>query len=259
MAAWISPEAVGRTFINLGAYWKGVFDLVRYGLGHLGLLRLAPVRRVFFKQIYFTGIEAIGAVSLIALLAGIAITSQITSLVGQNPALMAKILLWTIVRELGPLLTAIVIIARSSSATASELATMNIRGELNNLRALGINPLEYLVLPRLAGITMSVVAVTAYFQIIAILSGLATVSALQNISFVEHLRGMLVLLTMKEVLVSMLKAITFGLLISTTSCYFGLSVRGSVTQVPQAATRAVMRNMLMLFLFDGVLTYVFFV
>lgn len=259
MAAWISPEAVGRTFINLGAYWKGVFDFGRYALGHLGLLRLAPVRRVFFKQIYFTGIEAIGAVSLIALLAGIAITSQITSLVGQNPALMAKILLWTIVRELGPLLTAIVIIARSSSATASELATMNIRGELNSLRALGINPLDYLVLPRLAGITMSVVMVTAYFQIVAILSGLATVSALQNISFVEHLRGMLVLLTMKEVLVSMFKAVTFGLLISATSCYFGLSVRGSVTQVPQAATRAVMRNMLMLFLFDGVITYAFFV
>lgn len=259
MTAWILPEVVGRTFIGFGAYGKGVYALVRYSLGHLGQLGLVPVRRVFYKQIYFTGIEAVGAVSLIALLAGIAITSQITSLVGQNPALMAKILLWTIVRELGPLLTAIVIIARSSSATASELATMNIRGELSSLRALGINPLDYLVLPRVIGITMSVVAVTVYFQIIAILSGLAVVSAMQNISFVEYLRGVLTLLTMKEVLVSFLKAVTFGLFISATSCYFGLGVSGSVTQVPQAATRAVVRNMLMLFLLDGVLTYAFFV
>jgi phospholipid/cholesterol/gamma-HCH transport system permease protein len=259
VAAWISPETVGRAFIDVGAYGRGLYELVRDALGRLRRLKLAPVRRVFYKQIYFTGIEAIGAVSLIALLAGIAITSQITSLAGQNPPLMAKILLWTIVRELGPLLTAIVIIARSSSATASELATMNIRGELNSLRAVGINPLDYLIVPRLTGITTSVVAVTAYFQIIAVLSGLAVVSALQNISFVEHLRGMLVLLTMKEILVSMLKAVTFGLFISATSCYFGLSVRGSVTQVPQAATRAVMRNLLMLFLLDGLLTYLFLV
>lgn len=258
MAAWTSPSAIGRTFLDLAAYWKALYDLALFTVSHSKRLLNAPIGRVFYKQIYFTGIEALGSVSLIALLAGVAITSQITSLVGQNPELLAKILLWTVVRELGPLLTAIVIIARSSSATASELATLNIRGELDNLRAMGISPIEYLVLPRLAGITLSVAAITAYFQIIAVLSGLATVSILKDISFVEHLRGMMTLLSLNEVFVSMLKGVTFGFLISATSVYFGLSVRGSVTEVPRAATRAVMRNLLTLFLVDGVLTYLFF-
>lgn len=235
-----------------------MYDLALFSVAAVRRLTIAPIGRVCYKQIYFTGIEALGSVSLIALLAGIAISSQITSLVGQNPELLAKILLWTVVRELGPLLTAIVIIARSSSATASELATMNIRGEIDSLRAMGISPLDYLVLPRLAGITISVVAITSYFQIIAVLSGLATVSTIYNISFVEHLRGMMALLSLKEVFVSMFKALSFGFLISATSVYFGLSVRGSITEVPKAATRAVMRNLLTLFLVDGVLTYLFF-
>jgi phospholipid/cholesterol/gamma-HCH transport system permease protein len=252
-------DIVGRSFLRTVAYARGVDALVRYAIWHARALSIPPVRRVFQKQIYFTGIEALGAVGVIAMLAGIVITTQITSLVGQNARLMANILLWTIVRELGPLLTAIIIVARSSSATASELATMSIRGELDSLRVLGIEPNEYLVVPRILGITASVAVVTFYFQAIAIVVGLAYASLVQPISFSENLSGVMSALTIQEVLVSLLKGVVFGLLISATSCFYGVSASGSVTAVPRAATKAVMRNLIMVFVLDGVITYAFFI
>jgi phospholipid/cholesterol/gamma-HCH transport system permease protein len=180
----INPGRIGRAVLGAGDYWKGFHELLFYSFRRLGALGKPPVRLVFFKQIYFTGIEALGAVTVIATLTGIVITTQITSLVGQNIALTAKIMLWTVVRELGPLLSAIVIIARSSSATASELASMKIRGEIDHLRFMGIAPGDYLMVPRIAGITLSVVAVTFYFQMTAIVMGYAFAAIMGFMPFV---------------------------------------------------------------------------
>jgi phospholipid/cholesterol/gamma-HCH transport system permease protein len=255
----ISPESIGRSVLTALFYWRGFYELLRHTVRHIRALNLPPARLVFYKQIYFTGVEALGAVSFIAVLSGVVITTEITSLVGSNPGLTAKIMLWTLVRELGPLLTAIIVIARSSSATASELATMKIRGELDSLRMMGIDPLDYLVLPRIAGITLAVVAVTFYFQITAIVTGLAFASFVRDISFLKSIASVVSLLSLTEVSVSLLKACVFGLVISVTSCYYGVRAQLSVTDVPRAATRAVMRNLITLFLLDGIITYAFFV
>ena len=124
----VNPGLLGRKILGAADYWKGFYELLRYSLRHGGALGRPPVRLVLQKQIYFTGVEALGAVTFIAALSGVVIITQVTSLVGQTIALLSQIMLWTVVRELGPLLCAIVIIARSSSATASELASMKIRG-----------------------------------------------------------------------------------------------------------------------------------
>lgn len=255
----INPGRVGRAVLGVTDYWKGFSELLLYTLRRFGVLATPPVWLVLQKQIYFTGIEALGAVTAIATLSGIVITTQVTSLAGQNIALTAKIMLWTVVRELGPLLSAIVIIARSSSATASELASMKIRGEINHLRLMGISPGDYLMVPRMAGITLSVVAVTFYFQMTAIMTGYAFASMLGYMPFIKSISGVISTLSMREVLVSLLKAFVFGLVISITSCYYGMRATGTVTAIPRAATGAVMRNLLTIFLLDGVITYVFFV
>ncbi len=255
----LNPERIGKSVLGLFDYVQGVYELLVYASMGIGRLAKPPIRLVFKKQIYFTGIEALVPITAIATLSGIVITTQIASLAGQNIGLTAKIMLWVVVRELGPLLTAIVIIARSSSATASELATMKIRGEIDSLRRMGIHPGDYLVIPRIAGITLSVITVTFYFQMTAIVMGYAFASLVGYLPFMKSLGGIVSILSMKEVLVSLTKAVVFGLVISSTSCYFGLRARASPTAVPQAATGAVMRNLLMVFVLDGILTYAFFV
>jgi phospholipid/cholesterol/gamma-HCH transport system permease protein len=259
MSAIINPESLGRPLVTAYIYWRGVWHLLRHVVRHVRVLTLPPVRGVLQRQIYFTGVQALGAVGLIALIAGVVITTQITSLVGTaNATVTARILLWSLVRELGPLLSAIVIVARSSAATASELALMRIHGEIDTLRRLGIDPLDYLVVPRVVGVTLAVVAVTFYFQVIAIVSGFAFVSLVRNFSFSYGLSSVVDLLGLNDVLVSLLKAVVFGLVISATSCLYGLRVEPSVTDIPRAVTRAVLQNVLTLFLLDAIITYIFF-
>jgi len=254
----LNPEGIGRVVLGTLEYAKGFYALMRYTLANVGVLRRAPVRRVFLKQLYFTGIQALGAITFIAVLSGVVVTTEIASLIGSDAALIAKILVWTLVRELGPLLAAIVVIARSSSATSSELATMKIHGEMNSLRIMGIDPLEYLVAPRIAAMTLAVVTVTFYFQITAITVGLAFASMLRDLSFLNTLSSVISLLSITEVSVSLIKALVFGIVISVTTCYYGLRAPLSVTAVPQAATGAVMRNLITIFLLDGIITYAVF-
>ncbi|TAM44177.1 MAG: ABC transporter permease [Gammaproteobacteria bacterium] len=258
MAGFLSPERTGRSVLGIAWYAQGFFALLRYLATHLSALTVRPTRLVLFKQIYFTGIEALGAVSIIAVLTGIVITTQITSLVGVNATLTAKIMLWVVVRELGPLLTAIVIIARSSSAAASELAGMKIRGELDSLRQMGIEPMDYLIVPRIAGITLSVMAVTFYFQMLAIIAGIGFTALTHGIPFAGTLGSVVSLLTLGEVAASFFKTLVFGLVVSITSCYYGLRAPATTTAIPQAATAAVVRNLLTVFLLDGVITYAVF-
>jgi phospholipid/cholesterol/gamma-HCH transport system permease protein len=257
--ALINPEAVGRPVATAWFYVRGVVGLLGHCLASLNVLRLGAVRDILQRQIYFTGVQALGAISLVALIAGVVITTQVTSFVGSNPNVTARVLLWALVRELGPLLSAIVVIARSATATASELAIMRIRGELEQLRRMGIDPIDYLVVPRVVGVTVSLLATTVYFLIIAVVTGLGFAALVRDISFTQSLTSVFVLLDLREVAVSLLKACVFGLVISATSCYYGLQVRTSVTDVPRAVTRAVLQNVIMLFLLDAVITYFFFV
>ncbi len=251
-------DAIGRAALVFARNVVGWHAVLANGLRQLGALKRAPVWRVFLRQVYFTGVEALFAVGLIAVLSGIVVITEVSSLIGNDTKLIARVALWTIVRELGPVLTAVVVVARSSSATASELASMSVRGEIDSLRAMGISPSAYLVVPRLAGITLSVVALTFYFQFMAILTGYMITGYLRGTPLLTALGNMVSLLTLTEVSVSVAKSFVFGLVIATTSCYFGLSARGGVTAVPRAATGAVVRNLLAVFFFDGLITYVAF-
>jgi len=89
--------------------------------------------------------------------------------------------------------------------------------------------------------------------------GYAFAAIMGFMPFVKSITGVISTLSMTEVLVSLLKAFVFGLVISITSCYYGLRASGTVTAIPRAATGAVMRNLLTVFLLDGIISYAFFV
>lgn len=233
--------------------------LLCYSVRNIPLLRSAPIRSVLYKQLYFTGIEALGKVAAIGILIGIVIITQIVNLAGSNAVLTGKILIWTVVRELGPLLAAIIIIARSGTAISSELGSMKVNRETDSLRIMGINPVDYLIVPRVAGITVSVFILAVYFQVMAIAGGLAFTSVFLDLSFLQHLKAIFSALKLFEVLISLLKSLVFGLLISIVSCYQGFSVEASITEIPQAATRAVMQSLFLVFIFDGIITVISFI
>jgi phospholipid/cholesterol/gamma-HCH transport system permease protein len=217
-----------------------------------------PVRQVLLKQLYFTGTESIATIGVIGFVVGLIVITQINNLVGRNELLTIKIMIWTIVRELGPLLTAIVIIGRSSSAFASELSSMQVNGEIKSLRRMGISPISYLVVPRVLAMALASIVLTFYFQAVAISTGWVVTAMRMDIALGSQIINFFEIISFPEIAASLLKSAVFGALVSVVSCYHGLRRKSAMTAVPQAVSQAVIRSLMAVFIGDGIITVLVF-
>lgn len=213
------------------------------------------VRMVLFRQLYFTGLEGTRIIVLIAVIIGIVIIGQVQSLVGDNGSLTGKILVWVVLRELAPLLTAIIIIARSGTAIATELGGMKINGEIESIEMLGISTDNYLVMPRIVGVTVSMIILTIYFVLSVFVGSFIVAYIGWHIPYEQLFQGIMASLGMKEIVMLFSKSTLFGMFVSSICCRYGLSVGRSATEIPQAATRAVMTSLFAVFVLDGLVTY----
>jgi phospholipid/cholesterol/gamma-HCH transport system permease protein len=217
-----------------------------------------PVRRALLKQLYFTGIESVGPITVMAFLAGLIVVMQVSNLVGRNELLTLQALIWTVVRELGPLLAAIVIVGRSSSAIASELAAMQVNGEIKSLRRMGISPVAYLVVSRMLAMTITSTVLTFYFQVVAIGTGMIITAWRIDVSLFGEAGHFFEMISYREIFSAFSKSICFGILVSLVPCYYGLTVKRAMTEIPVAASRAVMRSLMAVFACDGLITVLLF-
>jgi phospholipid/cholesterol/gamma-HCH transport system permease protein len=224
--------------------------LLVYALSSLKLLRIKPIRKVFYRQVYFTGWEAMRFIGLLGLLFGAMVATQTIRFAGGESALEVTALSRVIVRELGPLLAAMIIIARSGPAITTELALIKSSGEMASLERMGILPLDYLVVPRILAVILAVVVLTIHFQLIAILGGLAVSALFQDVSFLYQLERFLALVNPFDLLGAIAKSIAFGLVISSIFCYQGMQVTHAMIEAPQAAIKVVTRGMVAVFLLD---------
>lgn len=234
-------------FVMIGTAFKNVLPALRHGK--------YAIRSVLLRQIYFTGLQASRIIVTIAVILGTVVITQVVSLVGANGALTGKILVWVVLRELAPLLTAIIVIARSGTAIAAELGNMKINGEIDSLEMMGIPTGRYLLLPRIIGVTGSLVILTIYFVMTSFIASFIIASLGWHISFEQFSQGVLSALSGKDIVVLFSKSTLFGLCISATCCSNGLSVDRSFTEIPQVATKAVMTSLMVVFILDGLLTY----
>jgi phospholipid/cholesterol/gamma-HCH transport system permease protein len=240
--------------VALQRHVAGFWAFLAYALSHLHVLRIRPVRTVLQRQLYFTGIEGLVLVAAIGLLSGAVFAMAAISMLGTSEISMRTLVLVQ-VGELGPMIAAIIIIARSSVAVAAELALMQTRDETAYLCLMRIPPLDYLVVPRIAGVTLSVIALTVYFQAIAVVGGLATGALFQQVTFLELLGRFFGAVTIADIFVAAGKSLAFGLAISTISCFHGLDVGRAATAIPIATVRAVVQSLIAVFLIDGAVTY----
>jgi len=142
--------------------------------------RLRPVvRDVLYRQVYFTGVRAIPFAAFLSLLVAtmVAVQAPYSAAAGGN--ILGSVLVVVLVRELGPLAAALIVVTRSGTAMAAELATMGVSGETDGLAGMGVEPFEYLVLPRLVGTAISLVALTVLFLATSIFTS-ALLSPLLN-------------------------------------------------------------------------------
>ena len=233
----------------------GYVSFATYTATHLGVLGVVPVRSVFQRQLYFSGIEGLRLTAALGLIAGILVVTQATSLTGADSHLSVQILAWTVIGELGPLLAAIILIARSGVAMATELALMAIQSETKTLETLNIPPMDYLVVPRVAALTLSSVALAVYFQTVAVAGGLGASALFQNASFLSQFGHFLEIISFAAIAVAIIKSAIFGAAIAVMACYHGLSVPPTITSVPVAATQAVIHGLMAVFAVDLIFAY----
>ncbi len=217
--------------------------------------------RVLVLQILFTGVEALGIVSLIALSIGAVIIVEGGSILprfGQS-SLLYSILIVVITRELGPLLTAFVIIARSGTAIATELGNMVVSHEIEAYISVGINPIAYLVVPRVLGVTISMIALTIYFNVFGLAGSFIVSQLVKPVPFIEYFRALLATLQARDIVSTVVKGFVFGVTVSVVATFQGFKVSAAVTEIPRAAIKAVGQGFVLCFLADALLTLIWYV
>jgi len=241
-----------------------------YALGFVALVVretfLFPRRRqvafrVLVLQILFTGVEALGIVSLIALAIGAVIIVEGNTLLprfGQS-GLLYQILIVIITRELGPVLTAFIIIARSGTAIATELGNMVVSHEIEAYVSVGINPISYLAVPRVLGVTIAMVALTVYFNFFGLVGSYLVSQFIRPLPVAEYFRNLLLTLQARDVLSMLVKSVVFGFIVAAVATYQGFKVKVAVTEIPRAAIKAVGQGFVLVFVADAIVTLITYV
>ena len=241
-----------RWLARVGALARFAFEAVTAASSLPRAGRRVAVR-IMLNQLRFTALEA---VPLVVLLSGILSFLVISSSIGQlgrvgATDLIGKLMVVVIVRELGPILTALAVVGRSGTAITAELATNTVMGEVRALEGLGIDPFHYLVLPRFLGCMISVSVLIVLFDVVALYGGFVGAST-AGMSGSRYLSIVLESLTTQDVILTILKGLTFGAIIGLLPSFQGLSVRRGPTEIPQAVIRGTVGSIVLIFVLSAI-------
>ena len=265
------PTATPKSKINFisstGMAAQNLFEDAR-GLiaftGHLAADLVWSVRHVnqvrwgdFVNTAVQAGIAALPIVGLVSFLIGVILSFQAAIGMEQFGAVsfVGPLAALGIVREMGPLITAILLAGRSSAAFAAEIGTMTVNSEIDALVTGGLSPIRFLVVPRvLAGILVAPI-LTLFADIVSIFSSMLTMQ-IYGIPFINFYNGMLVAVDLEDILSGLLKATLFGVVVSAMGCLRGMQTGTGAAAVGVSATRAVVSSIVMIVLVDGIFAYI---
>ncbi len=254
----------GRKLINNILY---VIDLVTFST--LALRDWLRKNKVFdsrsysttVTQIIFTGVDALPTITFLGLATGFIFTFRLIdishSLGGTDN--ISDLLISVICLSVGPFIAAIIIISRTGSAIVVDLGNMKLHGEIEALENMGININDYLVAPRIISTAISQLAITVYFTVIALLSGILISAVFVNPAHFSFIFKVANSFTPYLMSIFVIKNLIFGYVIATVACYNGLRVQKSATEVPQRATASIVQSLSFVFVIDALLTMLIFI
>jgi phospholipid/cholesterol/gamma-HCH transport system permease protein len=216
------------------------------------------VRDVLARQIYFTGVGALGITCVGGLMVGISVIAQAGVWLARfdQSAFFGPLVASVVIQNLGPLLVNFFIIGRSGTAITTELANMAVHHEIEVLDGQGVDPFVYLVVPRVIGVAVSVVCLTVLFVAVALLGGYALGVALQipALSGSQFSNGIFLSMGLGDMIQFLAKTILPGLVTGAVCCVYGLRVEPVLTAVPQAGTRAVVASVWAMFVLSAIVS-----
>ena len=217
-------------------------------------------RREVIRQLYICGVKSFPVTSIVALFTGMILALQAGLVLrdyGQQVQ-VGTLVSQTMCREMGPFMTALILAASVGSAMAAELGTMAVSEEIAALQVMSINPVRFLVMPRLVALMIMCPVLAIYTNIVGILGGMLVAYTQLNVSPASYYDNAMRHLHNKEVYVGLLKAFVFGIIITTVSCYEGLAATNGALGVGRATRRSVVLAFLLILVVGYYITRFFY-
>ena len=211
------------------------------------------------KHIEEGGFDALPIVGLLTFLLGVVIAYQGGIALEAYGASIytADFVGLAMVRELSPLITAIIVAGRTGSAYTAEIATMKVTEEIDALRTMGISPLEELALPKFFAMLVSLPLLTVFGDVMGMLGGMVMANSLLDVSFTIFVDRVTQSVTPTDVIVGIGKAPVFALMIAAVGCYQGFEVKGGAEQVGRQTTVSVVQAIFLVLVTDAIFSVIF--
>jgi len=256
----------------LGAIGRSFLELVSEGFRMAGFLYIIfsvawqhrkDGRKVIFQevisQIYFTGVQSMSLVFVVALfLGGLLIIQSTEYLSSVGEEFFGTLVNVIIIRELGSLLTAIIVLLRSGAAVATEMGYMAVLKETKGIEMMGINPVHYLAVPRMIGITISMICLFVCFSIISIIGGMFLTWMITNLEMSNLIKELSRSIGAIDLLAGMTKSLFFGIFVSLVSLYHGFNAAGALTSIPPRVSKAMVEGLILCIAFSALISALFY-
>jgi phospholipid/cholesterol/gamma-HCH transport system permease protein len=214
-------------------------------------------RRAIVEQVYFTGVQALPVIIPLSLIVGSMLIIMFSRVSGQYD--MGKMTLILLVREFGPMITAIVVILRSATAVTIEISYMNALNEIDAIEMAGIDPMRILCIPRLVGITSAILCLFIVFDLLSIVGGYSIVWVATHVPMGNLLGQIGKAITVTDIAVGLIKAVCFGFVITTICLYHGFKTKKRITNIPQVTSASAVECLFHCVVINIIISLVFYV
>jgi phospholipid/cholesterol/gamma-HCH transport system permease protein len=211
------------------------------------------------REIVFIGIDSFFLVSLISFFVGIIIAFQTAHQLKQfsSEVYIASLVALSLVRELGPVLSSLIVTSRSGASITAGIGSMKISEQIDALEAFAVNPIDYLVVPKFIALIICMPILVIYADFLGIMGGYLVGVLKFSIPFNFYFKLTFDALTFKDILSGLIKSICFGAIIAFVSCYEGFRPLSSI-EISESVTHCVVRSFILIIIFDCILTALFY-
>ncbi|MEM0952131.1 MAG: ABC transporter permease [Cyanobacteria bacterium P01_H01_bin.74] len=254
------------TFLSLALRklldFLAVFGHVVNNVGNTSrfIWRAAGNTQAIVEQTARIGFDSLGMSILICITAGAILSMQTAERFSQTGAdgYIGGMVALALVREIVPIFTCLAVGARSGTAIAAELANMRVTEQIDALVVMHVNPIRYLMLPRVIGAMIALPLLTILGEVASILTGMGVSQVVAGLHYHKFLESVWLMLKPYDIRVSLLKAVIFGLILAAISCTLGLNTKGGARDVGLSTTRSVIWISVVIIVTDFFFSWVFF-
>lgn len=248
-------ERIGGTVSAFFEYAGGLTMLG--GESALTIMRLRIRFSETLKQCFLLGYQSLVIVLLTSLFTGMvfSLESAVQAVQYGFGSFVGGIVSYTNVRELGPMLTAVVVAGRVCAAIAAEIGSMVVTEQIEALQSLGLAPVRFLVVPRLLALMIMLPLLTVFADVVGVLGGEWIAHAQAHIAYADFMSSARMTIGFEDVVKGLLKAVVFGIIIALVGSYQGLNTKGGAAGVGRSTTSAVVICIILIFFINFMMSY----